>query len=283
MNVPRVGSQGALDVEGGHLWRSFVDAEALYEAWGPPPGSPWLPYHCVTLFAAVERTRGPNPTAAGIVAQLIAFQGEAPLLADPPLEAPGWLDDRTLTVLELPGMVSVAAGAGLATLGCQLVSTFDNWPHPMGLLKPEDVLGQLLYYAPRVHAARGLLTPTSPPVWLCDADRLGSRSPVPRDFDNRYYLDDSLLPGTLILKAHGIERIVLVVARVNDRPAPDVEAWLADRAKDGLEILRVALRDPDQDARAYAPARPRMPNVGMRSDAGGFGRLVPEPSQSSGG
>jgi hypothetical protein len=60
-----VGRPGATDARGGFDWQRYRTAEALYEVWGPVPGSRWEPYHCVPLFAAVETLRSGEvwPTA----------------------------------------------------------------------------------------------------------------------------------------------------------------------------------------------------------------------------
>ena len=39
------------------------------------------------------------------------------------------------------------------------------------------------------------LVDQSPPVYICDRNRLGTTPGRPRDFDNRYFLDDSILPS----------------------------------------------------------------------------------------
>ena len=49
-----VGRSDAIDSENDLDWRRFLDSRKLWEAWGPLAGSPWEPFHCVTLFAAVD-------------------------------------------------------------------------------------------------------------------------------------------------------------------------------------------------------------------------------------
>ena len=51
----RVGDPAALDAQGGGRWASYLEAEKLYDTWGPVRESPWIPFHCVLLFAALDR------------------------------------------------------------------------------------------------------------------------------------------------------------------------------------------------------------------------------------
>lgn len=254
----------------------------LFDTWGPVPGSPWEPFHCVTLFAALERIAAPGPTAPAVAAKLEAGPHLAPLPADAWPDRPPWLMEGTLTVIDLDGPQSVALGARLVRAGAQPVCTFDNWPHQAGVQKPEEVLAQLLRHATTVAAARDALTPSSPPVWLCDRQRLVGGDPRPRQFDNRYFLDDTLLPGTGYLKKAGIGTIVVVQQTASTSMSRDLEAWLADRAADKMAVFVTHLQTEHLEAEPITPVRSHVPKVGLRSDAGGFGRLIPEPSSSGG-
>jgi hypothetical protein len=187
-----------------------------------------------------------------------------------------------LTILDLPGPASVAVAAWLVeSLGCQPVCTFDNWPHPRGLLRAEDTLAALLRWASTLADNRWQLTPTSPPLWICDSERLGSRTGKPGEFDNRYYLDDSVLPGVRMLSANGIRRVVYVTLSEPEIPTLDLEAYFAELLAAGLPIDHVDLADPTMTPRPLAmPAAPRpVPrDTFRRSAAGGFGSEIPQPS-----
>lgn len=289
MVTTQVGTPGARDAADSDGFRRYLTAEALHDLWAPPPDSPWAPFHAVTLFAAVERNLdAPFPTGVEAARALAAPLADTPLDPDDAhAGAPTWLAEDALVIVDLPGPLAVAAAVGLARRGGQPVCTFDNWPHGAGLLKPERVLGQLLHYAVVFEAQVAAVEATTattpaPPVWICDRDRLTGRAPVPTDFDNRYYLDDSLLPGTHYLRAHGIARVVIVVDA--DAPlAADLAAWLNDRHADGVAIARVVLGSPTLDAEPFVPPPAKPATPGRRSDAGGFGVLVPVPSQGSGG
>jgi hypothetical protein len=285
----RVGSPAAPDAQGGDGWRRFATAERLHAVWGPPPGSPWAPFHGVPLFAALERVRpedlGPGgPAGSGGPAEA----APAPLLpgARPGVPAPGWIDAATLTLVDLPGPRSVPVAAWLVVAaGCQPVCTFDHWPHPKGVLRPERTLAELLRWAGTVAAARARLAPDAPPLWVCDAERLGERPVTPGEFDNRYFLDDSVLPGPAFLRQAGIERVVYATLGAAGLPTLDLRGWFDDLLQAGFAVLRVDLETPGAalvPLPRSGPVAAWPPSGYRRSAAGGFGSVVPEPTASGG-
>lgn len=313
-----VGHPGAPDALGGRGWVEYATAERLYDVWGPVPGSVWAPFHCVPLFAALDtipkdrvgprdpehRGLAPPPPTSAPPPQVPPPTPVAPTPPSPPMPAPPpppplppharpgtpaptWVTPETLTFLNLPGPQAVEAGAWLVTAAqCQPVCTFDNWPHPKGLLKPEDTLEALLRWATTVAVARPQLQVTSPPLWICDSERLGARRGQPGEFDNRYYLDDTVLPGAGILAKGGVKRIVYVTLGGDPTPTLDLEGYFADLLIAGLPVLRVDLADPSLTAGPFATplTRKPLPTYGFqRSAAGGFGTEVPQPSSGGGG
>jgi hypothetical protein len=276
-----VGSPSGLDALGGARWKLYAKPEKLFDVWGPPAGSPWLPFHSVPLFAALDRIPasgvGPAPDAAPLL----------PPHARPGEPKPAWCDADTLVMLELPGPAAVEAAVWLVRAsGCQPVCTFDNWPHPKGLLKPEQTLAALLRYASTMADLRERISLDMPPLWICESDRLGRYKGTgqPGDFDNRYYLDDSSLPGPALLRRHGIRRIVCVAASVE--PALDLESYFADLLAAGIDVYFADIADPALERQRFsAPPKPRQPPRSgfQRSAAGGFGSEVPQPSEGGGG
>lgn len=291
-----VGEPNAPDAEGGLGWKAFARAEPLYRAWGPHPESPWVPFHCVPLFASLDRVKpewigptgrqrlpvplylpeGGGPRTGG---------GEAALFFPP---APEWLNAGTWTILDAPGRLSVEAAAWLIVSGgCQPVCTFDNWPHEKGVLRAGEVLAELLRWAPTVFAARERIEADAPPLWICDSRRLGTRAGRPGEFDNRYFMDDSILPGPGFLARHGVRRVVYLHAEVAEPPVADLENCFSDLLGAGIPVLHLRLpaaagAAPEPMAGDALRRRPK-PRGYRRSAAGGFGTTVPEPSSGSSG
>ncbi|MBX3744037.1 MAG: hypothetical protein KF833_01890 [Verrucomicrobiae bacterium] len=290
-----VGQPGATDAQGGSEWMRYRSGEALCDVWGPLPETPWECFHCVPLFASLDALdrvgtdkgarNEPWPTAPEQAAHLelpphldTACQGE-PLGDD-------WVRSGVWVILDLAGYPSIALAARLVAAGYQPVCTFNHWPHPQGLIRAENLLAGLLRFAPVISAVRHRLSPASPPVWICDRDRLGQRPARPREFDNRYYLDDASLPGPETLRRAGIRHLVCIVPERSSTPMADLRAYFAGLRKEGFtEIHGAALSDPDLtpfDLRAAPEDETFKDAEYQRSASGGFGRLIPEPSSGGG-
>jgi hypothetical protein len=190
--------------------------------------------------------------------------------------------------LDGPPLTSIALAAHLCGQQyCQPVCTFDNWPHPAGLLKSEVALAGLIRYASLMARAKPEWHKGLPPVWICDNGRLGVRPGRPRDFDNRYYLDDSILPGLELLRQHQLQRVVYASSNMLDPPIADMAGYLHMLQKQGLPVLRIGLSSREMWDVGPTPAGDLPPPIFspqgfFRSTAGGFGTPIPEPSSSSG-
>lgn len=281
-----VGDPNGVDSRLGMGWKRFMSARVLWFAWGPQRGSPWEPFNCVTLFAALDDVlRDCRDCKVGPLAD-----GDVPDFLKPAAGAPAWANANTMVLVDLPGPLSVAVGYLLAaTAGYQPVCTFDNWPNKLGVQKPEMILGRLLFYADAMtEVRREKLHAKSPPVWLCDANRLGGGKPTPGNFDNRYMIEDRLLPGAQVLRQAGITRIVYVdvaptAARVGNQ---DLLKYLDFIYMQGVQITTVSVASAAawQTPENYVRLASDGPETSagyyglMRSSAGGFGDFVPQPS-----
>jgi len=268
-----VGYHNEPDYAGGTAWKDYVNSRKLSAVWGPHPKSPWQPFHCITLFVAVDYLRseltGP------------AKDDPWPLGVHTP---PDWIDPTTLLLVDLPGPESVALGAELGAFGCDLVCTFNNWPHPKGVIHPQFTLAAMLRYASWLSTHRTAFPTPAPVAWLCDVNRLGAAPGKPGDFDNRYYIEDGLLPGPNFLRERGIKRVVYI-ARDKTTLRADLAVHLFAYQKAGFELGRAVI---GADGAWSTPVRFNLPEVKFkttgffRSSAGGFGAPVPHPSSSGG-
>ena len=281
------GDPAASDSQGSMLWQAYTDPEALHDVWGPVSGSVWEPYHCVPLFASLTSLKRDRigPTSPELVREIEGNGKLAGEVMRRPLGS-GWAAASSLVALDLPGPTSVAAAVRMMGARFQPVCTFDNWPHERGLLKPEIILGQLLRYAAQVAELRADLRPDSPPLLICDRLRLGTRPGSPREFDNRYFLDDSILPSGETLRRTGIRQIICVVPQREDQPRDDLRAYFRDLRREGFEaIFGAAWSDHGMETFSFPDSvfQVKFKQSGFRrSDAGGFGQLIPEPSSSGG-
>jgi hypothetical protein len=281
----KVGDPTAPDSEGGAEWKEMTKTRKLWEVWGPVPGRPWEPFHCVTLFAALDHLNGKLRPVLGPLA------GVAPACLATGNQLPEWARQRdTLVILDLPGREVVAAGYALANRGdFQPVCTFDNWPNELGVIQSEKILGALLYFAAGISRLRDRMTTASPPVWLCDSERCLGRKPGPGWYDNRYIIEDRLLPGPAMLAAAGIHRVIYVGAAPPPiQAALDLDPYLGELKKKGLEVQAVSTASVESFATPgpLVQVEPKLLtdlSVGLvRASAGGFGGFVPHPSSSGG-
>lgn len=289
----KVGDPTADDAQRSQLWQRFARPEALYDVWGPHPESPWTPFHAIPIFAALDRVDkksiGPTPPR-----DLARAEGATPgsthrialpQHALPGAAAPAWLAQDVLTIVDLPGPVAVEAAVWLVTSArCQPVCTFNHWPHPKGLLHPERILAELLRWATTISDARERLTASSPPLWICDSERLGNRSGKPGEFDNRYFIEEAALPGAAMLKTTAIHKIVYVTRDPAAAPVIDLDGFFFESEAAGIPVHIADVMEPQLPLRPWITKPPRKYGSDFkRSSAGGFGTTVPEPSSGGGG
>lgn len=281
-----VGDPNGPDALASTDWKRFARPEPLYDVWGPPPGSRWTPYHSVPLFAALDTLPrdGFGPLRPDLATGFETGSLLEPAVHLRPIGA-SWANERAWVILDLLGPQSVPLAVRFVAAGFQPVCTFDHWPHPAGLLKPEIILAQLLRHAGSMEKLRPALTPDAPPLWICDRARLGTRGGLPHEFDNRYYLDDSSLPAPEIIKQAGISQIICIVPEPLQPPRDDLRTYFRDLREDGFtQIHGVALNNPQLTLFEF-PARTydiKFRKTGyQRSGAGGFGQLIPDPGSGS--
>lgn len=250
-------------------------ARHTFFIWAPPE-SIWSPWAKPVLFAELPEV--PNALAGTVL----------PLTDD---EAP-WVSvfgRRTAFVIDLPGAASVMRGLQLAGHGYRPVPLY-NTSHAHGeVVNTDDLIAGL-------HTGRNVLPALSipadaPPAFLLDSERLPSRSPVaPGRYDNRWVVLPQDFPSGNFLRDHGIDTVLLWQTQ-DIAPREDL-AHVLRRWQDAG--LRVFLKHgaPDNPPALITVNRPsafrslfhRFAILSglRRSSAGGFGSVVPEPSQSGG-
>ncbi len=264
--------------------KMYEHYEVLFHLYGPLTGSPWVPYQCPTIFASIDKLNITPDTV-----ELSPGYHE-----EHPPQAWQWLSPDTMVIVDLPDGAAIEVGVTLMKKGAQFVSTFDHWPFSSTVrtatpvIKTQNHIDTMRTLAPEVHALRQNLTPDVAPIWLCDSRRLGDDmpDPTPGTFDNRYYIDDSILPGVNTLQKGGIRRIVHLNEQLKDDPLPDLVPFIIEANKAGIAIEKVAIKDKNTwvqpQPMTEMPFKTRLPIRGFRrTDMGGFGKMVPVPSEGS--
>jgi len=250
--------------------------ERVFLAWAPPARS-WYAWAKPVLFAhAVDR--------------LLTYH-DGP--SNRPDVTPPWIervDGTTAVILDVPGPMSVIVGAQLAAKGYAPVPLFNGCPGGAGteFVTASEIVPQLWKLADDLE--RVSLAIDAPPVFLLDSHRMANgRSPAPGDFDNRWMVFPQDFPSGNLLRERGISRAVVVGA---GGMSADLKHVLAGWQRAGLQIFRGTFESPEPPQlmtvsepsllqrllHRFSAAIPL-----RRNSVGGFGRIVPTPSQGYGG
>lgn len=199
------------------------------------------------------------------------------------------VDSRSAVILDLPEDEAVCWGLALASRGFRPVPLYNGTPGISAVVNVGRIVGALHDLAQDL--VEMPLTTDSPPVFLLDANRLGGGTVVsPGRFDNRWSVFPQDFPSATFLLAHGLRSVVLG-QRHAGAPQRDLAHVLLRWQEAGLQILACDVQDnqPPATLQVTRPGNFRalwyraLVVAGLRrNSAGGFGAVVPEPSQSSG-
>jgi hypothetical protein len=250
-------------------------ARQTFAVWAPQE-SPWSAWAKPSLFAELTRVTSELPDIGGLAEE----------------EAP-WLpvfDRRTAVVLDLPGAVAIHRGLQLARRGYRPVPLFNTSSEGKAVVETWDILRG--YNLGRRVLAELRLEADAPPVFLLDSNRLaGSGGGVPGMYDNRWVVLPQDFPSAAKLKEHGVAAVLLWQARTG-QPADDLAHVLRRWQDGGLSVYLESgtLESAPTPLTVYRPSRYKsifhrlFVLAGLRrNSAGGFGAVVPEPSQGGGG
>jgi len=178
----------------------------------------------------------------------------------------------TAVLVDLPGPESVAFAAALAR-SFEPVFTFDNWPHPVGVVPAHLTLAAVAYYQSTLRQLAQSRSLPAPPVFVMDRQRLTAYTDQERQFDNRYM---ARMPASEQLRKLGIQHVLYVVPGGNaplqelDDLNEDFVAWRTA----GLDVKLVATSDfrPDPTETATSGVASGQPTAtadgGTPTDAG---------------
>jgi len=151
----------------------------------------------------------------------------------------------TVVLVDLPGPESVAFAAALAGR-FEPLFTYDNWPHPVGVVPAHLTLAAVAYYQPVFRQLARQRKLPAPPMFVLDNQRLAPYKDERTQFDNRYV---ARMPSAEQLRKLGIQHVLYVTPGVTPggknapRELDDLnEDFLAWRAA-GLDVKLVAASD----------------------------------------
>ena len=189
------------DVDGANLDRTQL--AGLVDALTPP--ARWQPWYVSTLLQSVA---GRGQDAQADIKMICSPAMRAAFAAGEALrEIFAAVGDPlgVALVIDLAGPESVAFAAGIRAAFTPVL-TFDNWPHPRGVVPAHLTLGAVCYHASQL-ASHGKAN-ARPPAFVLDRARLAPYRNEPDRFDNRYVVN---LPDAGQLEDAGIRRVLMVV------------------------------------------------------------------------
>src|SRR5262249_8838076 len=108
-------------------------------------------------------------------------------------------------ILDLPGPHAVAAAAGMSVC-FDPVFTFDNLPHPSGVVASAQTLGAVVYWRPQL-AWKTNRSPSAPALFVLEGDRLAPYRNQVDVFDNRSV---AKLPSVAGFRELGVSHVLYI-------------------------------------------------------------------------
>jgi hypothetical protein len=238
----------ATDSKGGEAWKSYTQPQALMQAYQPTVGA-WKPYFVPTLIQALAQDSlksAIQPVCSNAMKEAYSRGlGMRSLLK----EAKNQTD--AALVVDIAGPEAVAFAAALADV-VQPVLTFDNWPHPLGVVPSQQILGALLYYAQEIADKNAVRPATAPSLFVLDANRLAAYTDADNQFDNRYM---AKLPTADNMAALGVKSLTYAVASESQQQElDDLNDDFASFKDKGVNIAMLPLSrfQPSKDGQQAA-------------------------------
>lgn len=247
--------------------------QEIYDLWAPLD-SPWSPWVKPVLFTQLDL----NVTARTPAARPMKNELAASLASQ-----------RLALVLDLPGEHAVEVGLQLARSGYRPVPVFNTSHGTNAVVEVGGILQALRGGTDALRAAA--LPADAPPAFLLDSQRMRERGRVlPGKYDNRWLVFPQDFPSAHFLKSQKIDAAVLV-QDASLRPQDDLAHVLLRWQEDLMPLLAIRSDAPilPEPIRVQKPPRYRslwhhfLAVLGLRRhSAGGFGAVVPIPSQGGG-
>jgi hypothetical protein len=203
------------DATGSTEWRVYTDPTRLIAAWQPRTEA-WQKFYTPTLMQALK------DESLRAQMRLIVNQGMREAFARGETMRRDLLSQadkgaETFFIADLPGPESVAFGAAMASWA-DVIPSFENWPHPYGVVRSHDTLAALMYYAAFVQEQKKQLPESAPGLLLLDSQRLAPYTDADDTFDNRYV---ATVPSATALQQRGVKNIMYIVPNREQKEESD--------------------------------------------------------------
>lgn len=266
--------------------------ESIYSRWAPE-GAAWSPWVKPVIFAEMRDLDAPPPIPREIDRADVSWAPE-PTIEKVSGDDAGYraaatrerapAPDRAAIVVDLPGAESAIVGLALARRGYRPVPLYNG---TSGGWRPSRVTDIAAAIAAGVRVLETCsLEDDAPPAFLLDRDR-ATGVPRPGAFDGRWLVFPQDFPSANALRARGIERVIWRAQEgvVGD----DLAHVLLDWKRQGIALESCLPGGSPTELSITEPSgfrsllRRAAVIMGLRrSSAGGFGGMIPLPSQGGG-
>lgn len=195
----------AVDSTGSVGWSAFLDPVALLRAY-QPRNARYQPYVVPTLVQSLSQSSLRSQVRPMVSEAMKEAYARGLGLKD--ILARSQNSETVIWYCDLPGPESIALAAALAGI-VEPVLTFDNWPHPLGVVPSHHTLGALVYYAQEMQNGAATRPDRAPALLLLDSRRLNAYSDASDAFDNRYV---ARVPTAENLQTLGVSGVLYAVA-----------------------------------------------------------------------
>src|SRR5215813_6204274 len=203
-----------------------------------PRDSRWQPFFVPTLIQSLSQQTLNSEMRSVFNRQMGETYERAEALRNLISQTPN--PNQTLIISELPGPQSIALGAAMADTA-RLVPVFDNWPHPLGVVRSHETLGAMAYYAGEIDEKRSKLKDNAPTILLLDSNRLAAYTDQDTQFDNRYL---AKLPPADQLKQRGVQQVIYLVKDDSQKEElDDINDDLVEWQKQGINVRMLRLSE----------------------------------------
>ena len=226
------------DSQQGDAWKRYLDSSAMLSAYQPQTEA-WMPFFVPTLIQSLQFESLRNQLAPLFTPGMKESYERGQALTREFLDFAENAGEVAF-IVDLPGPESIALGAGMAD-SARLITTFDNFPHPLGVTPSHETLGAMLYYAAETEAKQRKLPPSAPPVFLLDSKRLADYRDADTQFDNRYL---AKLPSAERFQERSIKSIIYVTPdRTRTEELDDLNEDFVEYKNKGLNVAMLPLSD----------------------------------------
>jgi hypothetical protein len=203
-----------------------------------PRDSQWQPFFVPTLIQSLAQQSLSGQMRPVFNAQMRETYQRAEALRNLVSQTPN--PSQTLIISDLPGPQSLALGAAMAD-AAQLVPVFDNWPHPLGVVRSHETLGAMAYYAGEIDEKRSKLKENAPAILLLDSNRLTAYTDQDTQFDNRY---QAKLPPADQIKQRGVQQVIYLVKDESQKDElDDINENLVEWQKQGINVRMLRMSE----------------------------------------